>query len=344
MAAVDDLRVLHLFGSRVSDFYFDLSRMYAEQVLGPSGTVAHYAAVAPDGTWRLGDSLDTLSDPMPMQAALRHLPTIDLMVPHMFCVPGMTSYRALFEDLLGVPVVGSDAATTALATRKTWTKDVVAAIGVTVPAGGLIAEGTVPDLPAPFIVKPNREDNSRGVSVVRDRAEAPAAVAAARRFDSEVLAEAFVPGRELRAAVVEDGDRLLVPAFIEYPTSEARPIREVADKLERADGSLRQSQRPDAQPACPAQVDPDLAARLAEAARLAHRALGARDYSLFDFRIHRETGEPHLLEAGLFWTFSDLSAITKMLRGAGHDPVALTGRIWRAAAARTTGLSMDDAA
>jgi D-alanine-D-alanine ligase len=138
----------------------------------------------------------------------------------------------------------------------------------------------------------------------------------------------------LRAAVVEDGDALLVPAFIEYPTSDARPIREVADKLEIDGGAMRQSRRADAQPVCPAEVDPALAERLAEAARLAHRALGARDYSLFDFRVHRDTGEPHLLEAGLFWTFSELSAITKMLRGAGQDPVALTGKLWRAAAAR----------
>ncbi|MEK8018840.1 MAG: hypothetical protein VSS75_018360 [Candidatus Parabeggiatoa sp.] len=29
-------------------------------------------------------------------------------------------------------------------------------------------------------------------------------------------------------------------------------------------------------------------------------ALGCRDYSLYDFRVHSETGEPYLLEAGLF--------------------------------------------
>ncbi|SLN32913.1 D-alanine--D-alanine ligase [Roseivivax jejudonensis] len=332
--------VLHLFGSTHDAFYYDLSRMYAETALSPAGTRARYAAVAPDGHWRFGPAPDALGAPMALPAALAEIGRPDLVVPHMFCRRGMTAYRALVEEVLGLPLVGAAAGTAALAQSKTRTRDVVAAAGVRVSAAERLSPGALPGLAPPYVVKPDSEDNSLGISVVHDSAEAAAAVAHARRFDAEVFAEAFVPGREIRVAVVELDGETLVPAFLEYPVSAARPIREVADKLEPGDGEgragLRQSRRADAQPVCPAPVDPDLGRALGGAARAAHRALGARHYSLFDFRIHAETGEPHLLEAGLFWSFSALSAISKMLAGAGHDPTEITGRLWRDAAGQST--------
>ena len=326
------MRILHLFGSTQDDFYFDLSRMYAEAALRPAGTEHAFAAVAPDGRWRFGPAPDALGAPMPLAEALGQMPAADLVVPHMFCRAGMTSYRALVEDILGLPLVGAPAGVAALATSKSWTRDIVAAAGVAVAPGERLGPGARPGLAPPFVVKPDSEDNSLGVSVVRAASEVDAALAHARRHDDVILAEAFIPGRELRAAVVELDGALIVPAFIEYPVSEARPIREVADKLEpQAQGGLRQSRRQDAQPVCTADVPPDLAEALREAAIRAHRALGARHYSLFDFRVHAETGVPCLLEAGLFWSFSSLSAITKMLAAAGHDPDEVTRRVWAGA-------------
>jgi hypothetical protein len=49
-----------------------------------------------------------------------------VMVPHMFCLPGMTSYRALF-DVLGVPYAGSLPGTMALGARKAHARAVAAA-------------------------------------------------------------------------------------------------------------------------------------------------------------------------------------------------------------------------
>ena len=328
------MQVLHVFGSTQTEFYFELSKMYASAVLRPEGVQHRFAGVRPDGTWQFGPDTETLGPPMALDAALGEVGRPDLVVPHMFCKTGMTTYRALFEDILGLPVVGAPAAVAGLATSKLWTRDVVAGAGVRVAAAERLVGRRMPSLDVPYVIKPDSEDNSLGISVVRDPEDAEAAVAEARDYADTVFAEAFIPGREIRAAVVErDGD-LHVPSFIEYPVSEARPIREVEDKLQaNADGSLRQSHRADAQPICPAEVSDALGQRLAEAAKRAHRALGARDYSLFDFRVHAETGEPYMLEAGLFWSFSALSAISKMLKASGEDPTAITREIWCAAAA-----------
>ncbi|MEM6323148.1 MAG: D-alanine--D-alanine ligase [Pseudomonadota bacterium] len=326
--------VLHLFGSTQSAFYYDLSKMYAGAVLRPAGTRHRFAGVSPDGLWRFGPSVEDLGAPMPLMAALAQIGQPDLVVPHMFCRAGMTSYRALIEDVLNLPLVGAPAPVAGLATSKLWTRDVIASAGARVADAERLEDGAVPSLAVPYVVKPDKEDNSLGISVVRAPEEAAAAVAHARRYDDSIFAEAFIPGRELRAAVVEVDGALQVPAFIEYPVSEARPIREVADKLEQGDGdaAMRQSTRADAQPICPADVDPALASALTQAAKIAHKALSARHYSLFDFRVHSETGTPYILEAGLFWSFSGLSAITKMITGAGQDATEITGKIWADAA------------
>lgn len=329
------MQVLHVFGSTQDDFYFDLSKMYAAAVLRPEGVRHRFAAVTPDGAWRFGPDTDTLGPALSIDEALSAVGTPDLMVPHMFCRQGMTTYRALFEDLLGIPVVGAPADVAGLATSKLWTRDVVSSAGVAVAPAERLGPDALPSLAVPYVVKPDTEDNSLGISVVRDPGDAAAAVAHARIYADTIFAEAFVPGREIRAAALERDGTLHVPSFIEYPVSEARPIREVTDKLETgADGAMRQSARRDAQPVCPAEVSDVLAERIATATRTAHRALGARDYALFDFRGHEETGEVILLEAGLFWSFSALSAISKMLAGAGEDPTAVTAALWEAAARR----------
>ena len=55
-------KVLHLAGSLVSEFYYKLSLIYAEEVVHPDDVSSYYAIVHPDGLWQLGKSLDSLSE------------------------------------------------------------------------------------------------------------------------------------------------------------------------------------------------------------------------------------------------------------------------------------------
>ena len=73
---------------------------------------------------------------------------LDVVVPQMFCLPGMTSYRALF-DVLGIPVVGNTPDVMALAADKAKAKAVVAAAGVRVPAGEVLRRGEQPSMAPP---------------------------------------------------------------------------------------------------------------------------------------------------------------------------------------------------
>ncbi|MDY6805474.1 MAG: D-alanine--D-alanine ligase [Cyanobacteriota bacterium] len=331
------LRVLHLAGSRVSEFYYNLSTIYAKEAVRPSGVSSYYAVVSPDGSWQLGTSMDSLSTKMSLQEAIANLPEVDVVVPHMFCFPGMTSFRGLFEDVLGLPVVGSPPGCTALATNKAQTKSVVSASGVRVAKAQLLGRGDTVAMEPPFIVKPNSEDNSLGVTLVSNSNEIASALAVGFEQDETLLVEDYIPGRELRVGVVERGGKLSVLPAIEYLVSQEHPIRTVDDKLELTSEGMPSSQpkKPAAKVVCPADVEPELFEKLASAAKRSHIALGSRDYSLYDFRVHAETNEPYLLEAGLFWSFGKISMISRMLEADGQSLEDVALELWSAAAGRT---------
>ena len=331
------LRVLHLAGSCVSDFYYNLSIVYAKEVVQPVGVSSYYAVIHPNGYWQLGTSLDTLSEKMSLQEMIIQLPEIDVVVPHLFCFPGMTSYRAFFEDLLGLSIVGSPSHCTALATNKAQTRSVVAASGVRVAKAQQFRQGDTLTMQPPFIVKPNSEDNSLGITLVWSEDQIASALRVGFELDETLLIEDYIPGREIRVGVVEREGKLCVLPMIEYLFTEEHPIRTVQDKLQLQSNGMpeKQPEKPVAKPVCPANVAPELFEKLADAAKTAHIALGCRDYSLYDFRVHAETNEPYLLEAGLFWSFGKISMISRMLIADGQNLEDVALELWRSAAGRT---------
>ena len=313
------MRILHLVGSAVSDFYADLSRLYAQDCLALDGYEHHIAYVTPDGRWRfpadLGAAAIAAAVSMAPSDGIAHLVAlgVDVMVPHMFCVPGTTTYRALF-DVLGIPYVGSTPAVMALTANKPWARAIVAATGVDVPEGELLRPGDRPTVAPPAVVKPADADNSLGVALVRSEEEYEPALAAAFTHSSSVLVERYVElGREVRCGVlVRDGELVCLP-LEEYAVDD---VRDYADKIDRTgDGGLRLVAKDTPRAWIVDPSDP-VTAPVWEAARRCHAALGARHYSLFDFRIDAE-GRPWFLEAGLYCSFSPKSVIAVMAKAAG---------------------------
>jgi len=310
--------------------------IYAKEVVQPPGVSSYYAIVNPDGFWQLGMSLDSRSEKISLQEMMARLPQIDLVVPHMFCFPGMTSFRAFFEDILGLPMVGSPCYCTALATNKAHTKSVVSAAGVRVAKGQEVRRGDRITLETPLIVKPNSEDNSLGLTLVSREDRISEALEVGFEHDEVLLVEEYIPGRELRVGVIEHKGELWVAPTIEYLVTEKNPVRMVQDKLERrSDGTpYRQSKNSPVKLVCPADVTPELFEKVADAAKKAHIALGCRDYSLYDFRVHAQTHEPYLLEAGLFWSFGKISVISRMLEADAQNIEEVILDLWHTAAQR----------
>jgi D-alanine-D-alanine ligase len=320
-------RILHLAGSAVSDFFCDLSRLYAQDCLAATAAggpyESHIAYVTPDRLWRfpadLGPAALSAAAPMPVANALRRIAElrIDVMVPQMFCLPGMTSYRAMF-DVLGIPYAGNTAGVMALAANKARTRAVVAAAGVRVPEGQLLRRGDHPEIPPPAVVKPVDADNSVGVSLVRRPEDFPAALETAFAHAGEVLAERYIElGREVRCGIIDRCGELICLPLEEYRVNgSSKPIRDSEDKLRRGqEGGLQLVAKDSSRAWMVDPADP-VTQPVWDAAKKCHTALGCRHYSLFDFRID-PAGQPWFLEAGLYCSFARQSVITMMAAAAG---------------------------
>ena len=321
------LRVLHLVGSAVSEFLADLSRLYAKDCIDATADSSRYefhlAYVMPGGLWRFPADLtpETIEAAAPLRVAeaIQHLSDLklDVVVPQMFCLPGMTAYRALF-DVLEVPYVGNAPSVMALGADKAKAKAVVAAAGVRVPSGEVLHRGERPSMALPVVVKPLDGDNSLGVSLVREQREYAAALDAAFAHSDEVLVETFIElGREVRCGVLEREGELSCLPLEEYNVNPAsKPIRSHDDKISRSSGGdLKLVAKETTRAWIVDPADP-ITEAVWDAARRCHQALGCRDYSLFDFRID-PSGQPWFLEAGLYCSFAEQSVISVMAKAAG---------------------------
>ncbi|WP_235456691.1 D-alanine--D-alanine ligase family protein [Williamsia sp. Leaf354] len=319
--------VLHLVGSPVDEAFADLSRLYASGCLAALRADTRYdnriAHVAPGGRWSFPDDLTpaaiAAAEERSAARALEMIESwgVDVVVPQMFCRPGMTSYRSVF-DVLGIGRLGNSGEVMAIAADKAATRAIVAAAGVAVPDGEVVRRGDAPTLSLPVVVKPVDADNSDGVTLVRDASELPAALDTALALGDSALVESFVElGREVRCGIiVRDGELVCLPLEEYAVDAETKPIRDRADKLARSDDGDLFLVAKDAEHAWIVDDDDPIVAVVHEAARRCHRALGCRHHSLFDFRIDPD-GTPFFLEAGPYCSFAPGSVIAVMAKAAG---------------------------
>lgn len=123
-------------------------------------------------------------------------------------------------ELMGIPYTGSGVMASALALDKWRSKLVWQACGIPTPRYLMLDAGSdwgkvIQTLGLPLIVKPVHEGSTIGLTKVMSAADLPAAYALAARYDSLVLAEEFIAGQELTAAVL--GEVALPLVRIEAP-------------------------------------------------------------------------------------------------------------------------------
>ena len=261
-----------------------------------------------------------------------------LMIPHGFDFPSMTTFRSLFENVLGIPHPGPTGLANAVLQNKVLSRSVLATVpGLNIPKGEVLTKttweknGSFPQIsiPLPFVVKPAQQDNSIGVSLCRNDDEVLPAVKEAFKHGDQIIIEEFIPGREIRAGGIEDssGKCRALSCKIEYGLSEDYPIRVAQEKLfQKVDDDENNSSLIVRQVSCDREfltsnpgsqnvplLAPEIAERIDRAVCKAHEALKCRDYSMFDFRIHEETGEPYILESCSFWAYSPFSVLSLIL-------------------------------
>ena len=192
--------------------------------------------------------------------------------------------QGLFE-ILGIPYSHSGVAASAVAMDKRKSKAVYAQNDVEIAADVRVtrAEASAEHpLPPPYVIKPIAEGSSFGVVIVREGANAPADVLMADSwvYGDNLMAEEYIPGKELSVGVM--GDRALC-------VTEIIPLREFYDfDAKYASGGSRH--------VVPADLPGRVTQAAMEAALKAHQALGCRGVTRSDFRYDDERDRLVILE------------------------------------------------
>jgi D-alanine-D-alanine ligase len=206
-------------------------------------------------------------------------------------------------ELLGLPFTGSPSGVLWVTTDKLATRAVLAAEGLPVAPGGRLDPDCaclLDRVPGPWILKPACEDASLGlegdpVCTTREAAVARARELAARFPGQGIVAETFLPGRELNVSLLarEDGVEVLPVSEIVYDGFPEGMTRVLGYEAKWHEDSFAYIHTVRHFPENPA--DAALLARVGELAKATWRAFGLRGYVRVDFRLDA-AGEPRILE------------------------------------------------
>ena len=233
-------------------------------------------------------------------------------------------------ELVGVPYTASGPGACVRCWDKAVTKHALLDAGIPTPEFYAFSQAAFEDLGAakalpaielqlefPIVVKPASGGSALGIKFARQASDVPGALVAALSYDTKVLMERFVHGRDLAVSIL-DGEAL--------PVVEAIPTGDSYDFEARYEiGATRF--------VCPADLAPGLAARAQELALETWRVLGCRGFARVDLML--EGDELFVLEANAIPGLTDTSLLPLAADAAGIGFDEFVARMLDLAVART---------
>jgi D-alanine-D-alanine ligase len=156
------------------------------------------------------------------------------------------------------------------------------------------------DLRLPLVVKPVRQGSSVGLQFVERAEDWQNALAEALKFDSEVLVEEKIVGRETTVGIL-DG--------VALPIVEVRPKAGTYDYKNKYTAGATEY-------FCPADFDAGTTKKIQAAALGAFQAIGGRDFARVDVMV-RADGSPVVLEVNTLPGMTETSLLPKAAAAAG---------------------------
>ena len=170
----------------------------------------------------------------------------------------------------------------------------------------------------PVVLKPLRQGSSVGLQFVERVADWSKALGEALRYDSQVLMEERISGRETTVGIL--GDQAL-------PLVEVRPKTGIYDYQTKYTVGTTDY-------LCPAPFDEGTTARVQAAGLAAFHAIGGRDYARVDIMVQAD-GEPVVLEVNTLPGMTETSLLPKAAAAGGLSYAALCQRMLDLALERT---------
>ena len=223
-------------------------------------------------------------------------------------------------DALGVVYTGCDAEASRIAFDKVLTKQACIKAGVPTAKFLTVTSPQTPlpeNLLLPLVAKPSRQGSSVGLQFIEHAADWPASLAASLKFDSEVLIEEKIVGRETTVAIL--GDEVL-------------PVVEICPKIGTYDYKNKYTAGA-TEYFCPANFDAVTTQKIQAAALGAFQAVGSGDYARVDVMV-RTDGSPVVLEVNTLPGMTETSLLPKAAAAAGMNYAELCQRMIDLALAR----------
>jgi D-alanine-D-alanine ligase len=218
-------------------------------------------------------------------------------------------------EILGIPYTGSGVAACIRSMDKVLTKHQLLEAGVPTPEffafnetafQGLGAAGALPAmeerLDFPIVVKPASQGSALGVKFARTPADVPGALVAAFSYDTKVLLERYVKGRDLAVSVLE-GSAL--------PVVEAVPQDEDFYDFESRYEIGRTTFL------CPARLPETITARAQALAVATFELLGCYGVARVDIMLDEDSSELFVLEANVIPGMTETSLLPQAAEAAG---------------------------
>jgi D-alanine-D-alanine ligase len=232
-------------------------------------------------------------------------------------------------DELGVPYTGCDAESSRIAFDKLLAKQSFMEAGVPMARFAVVDSADAPfpkNFAPPLVVKPARQGSSVGLQFVERVEDWPGALAEALKFDSKVLVEEKIIGRETTVGIL--GGKIL-------PVVEVRPKAGGYDYRNKYTVGATEY-------FCPADFSAATTKRIQAAALGAFAAVGGRDYARVDVMV-RSDGSPVVLEVNTLPGMTETSLLPKAAAAAGINYAELCQRMIELALARSKKFKIENA-
>jgi D-alanine-D-alanine ligase len=235
-------------------------------------------------------------------------------------------------EILGIPYTGSGVLACVRAMDKVLAKHLMVEEGIPTPEFFAFNEtafrelGAAEALPAieerlefPIVVKPSSQGSALGIKFARSANDLPAALVSAFSYDSRVLLERHVDGRDLAVSILDD---------------EALPVVEAVPRDEEFYDFEARYEIGRTEFVCPAELPAGVTERAQELALRTYRLLGCSAFARVDLMLDTG-GELTILEANPIPGLTETSLLPQAAEAAGISFHELVGRIVELALTRT---------
>lgn len=208
-------------------------------------------------------------------------------------------------DLMGIKYTGTDYISAALAMDKSISKDMFIQYGISTPKGKRLKnENDMSEfITFPKVVKVANGGSSVGVYIVNNENEYKEAVRKAFTYDSTVIVEEYIKGREFSIGVIE---------------GKALPVIEIVPKTGFYDYKNKY-QPGSTEEICPAELSTEKTLEMQKAAEKVFRALRLKTYARVDFLMKESDHSIYCLEANTLPGMTPVSLLPQEAAAEGVD-------------------------